>query len=367
MDTLLSPLFYVVSWVMIGWHWVLTAVGLPQDSGLTWALSIIGLVVVIRLLLIPLFVRQIKASRGMQLLQPQVKELQAKYGHDREKMSQELMALYKETGTNPFSSCLPLLLQMPVFFALFRVLDGIARGIERGAFESQPVLFDSVRESTFLGIPLSASFRQPLPEGLSETVAATVNTQGVKIVAMVLVAIMVGTTYFTQHQLMRKNMPKSALEGPFAQQQKILLYVLPLSFLFSGVFFPIGVVLYWCTSNIWTMGQQFTVIRNMPAPGTPAEQAYLQRKAAKAARRRGTAEPTPPAATPPANPATPPAEPPGGRPAGPSGAGAGGPAGTPKAPRGAGSPGGGPAGQGPSRQQPRRTTRSQRRRPPGKS
>ncbi len=277
MDTLLSPLYFLVSWIMIGWHWVFAElIGIPND-GVNWALSIIGLVVVIRILLIPLFVRQIKAQRNMQLLQPKVREIQKKYKGDRERLQQETMKLYKDTGTNPFASCMPIILQAPFLFALFRVLDGIARDIPRGAFVTHPDLFESAGEAAIFGAPLSASFLD----------APNIQT---KIIAIVMVVLMTLTTFLTQRQIMRKNMPKEALEGPFAQQQKILLYVLPLVFAISGVYFPLGVVLYWLTSNLWTMGQQFYVIRRMPAPGTPAEEAHRRRLEAKA-RRRGEAVP----------------------------------------------------------------------------
>jgi YidC/Oxa1 family membrane protein insertase len=286
-DTLLTPLYFLVSWIMIGWHWVFAELlGIPND-GVNWALSIIGLVVVIRIMLIPLFVRQIKAQRNMQMLQPKVREIQKKYKGDRERLQQETMKLYKETGTNPFASCMPIILQAPFLFALFRVLDGIAKDIPRGAFVSHPELFESAEAATIFGAPLSASFLD----------APNIQT---KIIAMVMVVLMPLTTFLTQRQIMRKNMPKEAMEGPFAQQQKILLYVLPLVFAVSGVYFPLGVVLYWLTSNIWTMGQQFYVIRRMPAPGTPAEEAHRRRLEAKARRRgeavpaSGVAEPAPP-------------------------------------------------------------------------
>ncbi len=275
MDTVLAPLYWVVSWIMIGWH-EFFSLFMDADAGGTWALSIVGLVVVMRIILIPLFVKQIKSMRNMQLIQPQMRELQAKYGHDKEKLSQEMMKLYKETGSNPFSSCLPVLAQAPFFFALFRVLNGIAEGIPRGAFADYPDLFASLSESTVFGAPLAASFA---------TADNYPNATTTRIIAAVMVVLMTATTFFTQRQLMRQNMPKAALEGPFAQQQKILLYILPLMFLFSGYFFPLGVVLYWLTSNIWTMGQQFYVIRRMPAPGTPAEEAMRKRKEAKAARK----------------------------------------------------------------------------------
>jgi YidC/Oxa1 family membrane protein insertase len=276
-DTLLSPLYFLVSWIMIGWHWVFSEfLGIGHD-GVNWALSIIGLVVVIRILLIPLFVRQIKSQRNMQMLQPKVREIQKKYKGDRERLQQETMKLYKDTGTNPFASCLPILLQAPFLFALFRVLDGIAKDHPRGAFESNPDLFESARAAEIFNAPLSATFIE----------ADNVQT---RVIAIVMVVLMTLTTFLTQRQIMRKNMPKDALQGPFAQQQKILLYVLPLVFAVSGVYFPLGVVLYWLTSNLWTMGQQFYVIRRMPAPGTPAEDAHRRRMEAKA-KKRGEAVP----------------------------------------------------------------------------
>ena len=135
-DSILGPLELVVAWIMVAWHTGLTAIGLPATSGVTWALSIVGLVIVIRILLIPLFVRQIKASRGLQLLQPDMKKIQEKYKGksdqaSREAMTREMMALYKHHGTNPLASCLPILLQSPIFFALFRVLNGISEGAPR--------------------------------------------------------------------------------------------------------------------------------------------------------------------------------------------------------------------------------------------
>jgi len=127
----LAPLEYVVAWLMVGFHTILTAIGLPAEAGFTWALSIVGLVVAIRIILIPLFVKQIHASRRMQLIQPEMQKIQKKYKGktdpaSRQAMNQETMGLYKRTGTNPFSSCLPLLLQSPIFFALFRVLAHMA-------------------------------------------------------------------------------------------------------------------------------------------------------------------------------------------------------------------------------------------------
>ena len=258
---IITPLYYAVSAVLIAWHWVFALV-LPYDSGWSWALSIVGLTATIRALLIPLFVRQIKASRNMQLLQPKVKELQKKYGHDRQRLSQETMKLYQESGTNPFASCLPLILQAPVFIALFRVLDNAAHGNEKGLLTHNQA--ESLANATWLGAQLADRF-------------IDAPSWHVQVLCAFLVVCMTATTFTTQRQLMRKNMPASALTGPYAQQQKLLLYVLPVAFAFGGIFFPIGVLLYWTTSNLWTMGQQFYVIRNNPAPGTPAFKAKQDR------------------------------------------------------------------------------------------
>jgi YidC/Oxa1 family membrane protein insertase len=270
-SAIMTPLYWVTSLILSGFHSVFGAL-LGPSNGWAWVLSIVGLTLMIRAALIPLFVKQIKSSRNMQLLQPKVKELQKKYGHDRERLAQETMALYKETGTNPFASCLPILLQMPIFLALFRLIDNAANGRTRGLLTDQQV--EQLQHAKIFGAEISASFTR-----------ADGNV-GVQVLAAVLVVSMTATTFLTQRQLMSKNMPADAMSGPYAQQQKMLLYVLPLVFAVGGIAFPIGVLFYWTTSNLWTMGQQFYVIRNNPAPGTPAAKAKVDRDAEKA-RRKG--------------------------------------------------------------------------------
>jgi YidC/Oxa1 family membrane protein insertase len=265
-NAVMTPLYHAVTLLLVGWHKVWSLV-LDPNSGWAWALSIAGLTIVIRTLLIPLFVKQIRSSRNLQLLQPKMKELQKKHGHDREKLGQEMMKLYKETGTNPFSSCLPLLLQSPIFLALFRVLDAAADGQKHSKFLSND-LVQSLQHAKIFGAEISATFLR----------APEVGGANVKIVAIVLIILMTATMFTTQLQLMRKNMPKAALEGQAAQMQKIMLYVFPIFFLIGGFNFPIGVLIYWFVSNLWTMGQQFYVIRRNPAPGTPAFDAMEARK-----------------------------------------------------------------------------------------
>jgi YidC/Oxa1 family membrane protein insertase len=276
---IMAPLYYVISAVLLAFHQVFGNV-FGDASGAAWVLSIVGLTLVIRAALIPLFVKQIKSSRNMQLIQPKVRELQKKYGHDRQRLAEEQMKLWKDTGTNPFASCLPLILQMPIFLALFRLIDQAAKhpDVERG------LMTDTLNRQFGDAVFLSAK--------ISDTFLGT-DLISVRILAALLVVAMTVTTFLTQRQLMSKNMPADALSGPYAQQQKMLLYVLPLVFAVGGIAFPVGVLFYWTTSNLWTMGQQFYVIRNNPAPGTPAATAKAERDAAKAAR-KGHPAPTEP-------------------------------------------------------------------------
>jgi len=284
---ILYPIEWVVAWIMVQFHTLYDAIGIDPASGTAWALSIVGLVIVMRILLIPLFFRQIKASRGMQMLAPEMQAIQKKYKGktdpaSREAMSRETMELYRKHGTNPFASCLPILAQSPIFFALFRVLNSL-EAIGEGTADpigpmTQPVA-QQAEQSTIWGAQLSDTFLG------SDDIH-------VKIVAAFLIVAMSATTFFTQRQLTMKNMPPAALQGPMAQQQKVLLYVLPLIFAFSGVNFPIGVLIYWTTTNLWSMGQQFYTIRRMPAPGSEAERMMKERRARKNAAKGITADAT---------------------------------------------------------------------------
>ncbi|MDF2049100.1 membrane protein insertase YidC [Arthrobacter sp. Cr_A7] len=279
-ETIMFPFKWLVSIIMVGFHEGLTAIGLPEASGWTWTLSIIGLVLVIRAALIPVFVKQIKAQRGMQLLQPDLKKLQDKYKGktdqlSRQAMAQEQMAMYKKHGTNPFSACLPMLIQMPFFFALFTVLSGISTASREGEgigamSHEQVVQFD---QSTIFGAPLSATLLHGTPPGG--------NVVAVWILSILMILAMTASQFITQKQIMAKNMSEEAMASPFMRQQKMMLYILPIVFGVGGINFPIGVLIYWTTTNLWTMGQQFFVIRRMPTPGSPAAKALAERRAAK--------------------------------------------------------------------------------------
>ena len=262
-----------VSWILVTFHALLSPM-FGDASGITWGLSIVGLVIVIRVLLIPLFVKQIKAQRNLQILQPQMKEIQKKYAGDRQKQSEEMMKLYRETGTNPLSSCLPIIVQAPIFFALFRVLQGMSRGVAVGVLT--PELVAQGREATIFGVPIYGTFMNA---------SETPNPTATHVVTLAMIILMSLTTFITQRQLIVKN---TAADNPIVRQQKLLLYVFPIMFAVGGINFPLGVLIYWFTTNLWSMGQQFWVIRNNPQPGTPAFEAKARRDAAKAAKKAGT-------------------------------------------------------------------------------
>ncbi|MEE1650385.1 membrane protein insertase YidC [Brachybacterium sp. J144] len=277
----LYPIEWAVAWLMVQFHRLLSLF-MEADSGITWVLSIVGLTVVVRTLIIPLFVRQIRASRAMQMVSPELQAVQKKYKgktdqESRQKMAEETMAIYREAGASPFSSCLPILLQMPIFFGLFRVLFNklpqAAAGEPFGPLTTE--LAQSASSSTIIGnVTIADSFLSPGAGDLTT-----------RILSGVIIAAMCAVTFFTQRELTMKNMPKAALEGPMASTQKMMLYMLPFIYVITGPGMPIGVLIYWLTTNVWTFGQQYIVIRATPTPGSDAEKARQERINAKRARK----------------------------------------------------------------------------------
>lgn len=269
MDTILSPLYDVVSWIIVQFHAFYSLI-FDKNSGWAWGLSIVSLVVLIRICLIPLFVKQIKATRNMQALQPKMKAIQERYKSDRQRQSEEMMKLYKETGTNPLSSCLPILAQSPFFISLYQVLNHIANNRTVGFIDQQ--LLDSARQAHIFGAPLSVKFMSSASQ--VESLGATLTD--VRVVTIVMIVLMSASQFFTQRQLMTKNVDLT-VKTPFMQQQKMLMYVFPVMFAVFGINFPVGVLVYWLTTNVWTMGQQMFVIRRNPTPGSVAFKARQER------------------------------------------------------------------------------------------
>ena len=274
-ETILWPLRWLVEVVLAVWHQAFTWIGMDAASGATWVLSIIGLVLVVRSALIPVTVRQIRSQRRMMDLAPEMKKVQDKYKgkkdqFSREAMSRETMALYKKHGTNPFASCLPILIQMPIFFSLFYVLRHAAENKPGIGFMNE-TLTNSFNQATIFGAPLKMTFTQGWESG--EWV--------VVIMLGVIMVLMIASQFFTQLQIMSKNVSDETKNSSMYRQQRILLYIIPFAFLFSGVAFPLALNIYWFTSNLWTMGQQFIVMRNMPTPGSEAWRARQARLKAK--------------------------------------------------------------------------------------
>ncbi|WP_243076258.1 membrane protein insertase YidC [Microbacterium sp. SS28] len=280
LGTILWPLKWLVELVLVGWHALFTAMGLPAAAGITWVLAIIGLVVVVRAALIPLFVRQIKSQRKMMEIAPELRKVQEKYKGkkdqlSREAMSRETMALYKKHGTTPVSSCLPLLVQMPVFFSLYSVLSSIKLNAEDGNGGVGPLTPELTLEFYNAKLFGVASLHETLIDAINSN-----NTTSI-VILVTLVVLMIASQFFTQLQIISKNLSPEAKTGQAYQMQKIMLWILPLGFVFSGVFFPLGVVIYWFISNLWTMAQQFLVIREMPTPGSEAAKQREERLARK--------------------------------------------------------------------------------------
>ncbi len=276
---ILYPIEWAVAWIMYLCHKFFVLLGLPDGEGAAWVLSIVGLTLVVRIILIPLFFKQIKASRAMQMIQPELQAIQKKYKTrqdpaSREAMGRETMELYRKHGTNPMASCMPILLQMPIFFGLFNVLrnlSNIAEGNRDAIGPINQAVAQAAENSALFGAPLSGTF-------LHEPTDPTT-----KVIAAILIVLMSATLYITQRQLTMKNMPPAALEGPMAQTQKIMLYMMPAMMMISGVNFPIGVLIYWVVTNLWSTGQQYYTISRMPTPGSEAERRLNERKARKAA------------------------------------------------------------------------------------
>ena len=254
----LNPLYVAVAWVMTHIHSALSLI-MPSTSGQAWFLTIVVLVVVMRLLLVPLFVKQMHSMRKMSALNPQLMELRKKYKGDKQTLNEETMRLYRENGVNPLGGCLPLLAQMPMFFALFSVLRGIADwkpGTPTPYGMTEPVV-QSAQQANILGAHISDKvlFTGTLHVPLEA-----------KIVILCAVTISVITTFLTVRQSTKRGMtPAMTPDNPMAASQKYMAYIVPF-FALSGLYWAFGLVLYWVTTNVWTLGQQYVLFKRYPTP-----------------------------------------------------------------------------------------------------
>jgi YidC/Oxa1 family membrane protein insertase len=263
----LDWIYTAISWILLRWHDLWTAIGIPEDRVLgtnwAWILSIVFLVVTLRVILFPVFVKQIKSQRAMQALQPKVKLLQEKHKGDRETLQKEMMELYKTEKANPLMGCLPMFLQIPVFLGLFHVLKRLNPDNPQQTLYGWTVeQFQSATHAALFTAPLPAQFGSSPAELANLDPEANVVT--VKIIAAILVLIMMATTYLTSRQMILKT---GWAEDPQQKMiQRLMLYGIPLSLLVSGSLFPIGVVIYWVTNNMFSLAQQQWVLRKFPPP-----------------------------------------------------------------------------------------------------
>ncbi|GAA3989036.1 membrane protein insertase YidC [Thermobifida alba] len=266
---MLDWLYNIVGQVLVWIHSGLS-IFLDPDSGWAWGLSIVLLTVLVRVLMIPLFVKQMHTQRKMQDLQPKLLKVRERYKNDKQRLQQEQMKIYQESGTNPLMGCLPLLLQMPVFFALFNVLREVAEGEAKYGFTQE--LADSAQSALIFGAPVAAHFTS----SADELAAFGADPIMAKVIIAIACVIMGTTTFLTMRQSMNRTLKQPGMEdNPMMQSQKIMMYIAP-GFGLFGLAMPVGVLIYWVTSNIWTMGQQHFLYRKFPAPGSAGEKSKAE-------------------------------------------------------------------------------------------
>jgi YidC/Oxa1 family membrane protein insertase len=281
MSWLMEPIYNIISWVLLRWHelWALILPGDGRFLGTSWewVLAIVFLVVTVRVVLFPIFVKQIKSQRAMQALAPKIRELQAKHKGDQQTLREEMMKLYQQEKVNPLMGCLPMFLQIPVFFGLFHVLKYInPLTVQPTNPDGPPKTEYGWTEQLFDGAAAADLFTAPIPATFADGAdkLAALGSAGVvapKVVAAVLVLIMMLTTFMTSRQMILKTGWQA--EPQQRMIQKLMLYGIPVSLLLSGWYFPIGVIIYWVTQNLISLGQQQWVLRKYPplvtAPAAP--------------------------------------------------------------------------------------------------
>jgi YidC/Oxa1 family membrane protein insertase len=273
----LNFLYVAVSWVLLRWHDLFTALGLSETSGWGWALSIIFLVITARVLLFRLFVKQVHYTRNMQKMQPKIQKLKEKHKNDRAELNRQMMKLQQDEGFNPISGCLPMFLQIPVFIGLFHVLRHLSNSVTlcaRGSHASILSVYTFSRSETcnasqakIFSSPLAASFH----DKSSAIRILGGDPSSTRLVLIILLLISASATLGTQ-LLVRANATTTP-EGTAATVQRLMLYLIPIGTLASGLLFnfPLGVLLYWFTSNLWTLGQQAYIIRYHPPTEEPVK------------------------------------------------------------------------------------------------
>lgn len=276
MDSILHPIIVAFAWIWVSIHHLLTLIGIPSGPGIGWVLSIVLMTVLVRFAILPLYLKQIRSMRSMQTVQPEIKKIQDKYkgkkdSVSRQRMSEETMAVYKRHGASPYASCLPMLVQMPILFGLYRVFFSVSQ-IMAGTYQYESLgplnttIAKDIVDSTVFGV------------GLSETMASTPDIVG-KAVFIVLIAIMVVLQFLTMRLSMKKNMaPNPDPNNPMVRSQKSMMYMMPAMFIFTGLIFQMGLLVYMVTTTLFGYCQQLWVNKAMPTPGSPAFEELLEKR-----------------------------------------------------------------------------------------
>jgi YidC/Oxa1 family membrane protein insertase len=281
---ILNPLYDLVGWLIMRIHALLSPLFGPA-SGLTWVLVIVALVILMRLILLPLFVKQMHSQRKMIALAPELQALRKRYKNDKQKLQEEMMKLYKEHGANPLSGCLPLIAQLPIWFALLNVLRAMSE--DKALYGLTPLVVHQANSAKIFGATISSKFlfQHPATPG------------NVKVVIGITVVISAITTFLSVRQSMKRGLmqnPAAAEDNPMAGAQKYMVYIAPL-FALSGLYWQFGLVLYWMTSNIWQLGQQHFLFKKIPpletAPAAATAATVVSGKASGAAAKTATARP----------------------------------------------------------------------------
>jgi YidC/Oxa1 family membrane protein insertase len=288
--SILNPLADLVAWAIMHIHAVMGALFGPA-TGLAWGLSIVILVVLIRICLIPLFVKQVHAQRKMAQHAPQLAELKRKYKGDKQRLNEETMKFYKENGVNPLAGCLPMIPQMIIFFSLFYVLRAIADwkpGVAPKYGLTVPVLV-SARKATIFGVHLYDKL-------LFSHQSVSLH---VAIVIVLTVIVSASVTFMTVRQSAKRGLMQTNVDpdNPMAATQKYMMYIVPF-FSLTGLYWQYGLVLYWVTTNLWTLGQQFFMFRNWTAEDAQAASATAAASGGAARATQSTARLTSGAAKP---------------------------------------------------------------------
>jgi YidC/Oxa1 family membrane protein insertase len=254
-----------ISWILLKWHsfWHFIGVGDWLGTNWDWILATVFLVITIRAVLFPVFVKQIKSQRAMQALQPQIAKLREQYKNDKQGLQKAQMELMRSENANPLMGCLPLVVQIPVFIGLFHVLRHLKPSMSiagQQLYGWSTTQFESASHATLFGAPIASAFKS---SSADVTVLGSTTTN-VRIVAGLLMAIMIATTFLTQYQMIKKT--GWATDPNQKMIQRLMLFGVPIGLLFSGTVFPIGVVIYWVTTNVFSLGQQFYVLRKFPPP-----------------------------------------------------------------------------------------------------